>query len=447
MANKRSASQTRRLNRRVTHRLGRPLVRITRFLGALLLVAITSVAAAQTAVNANPARSSASGLAAALQATLQHHPALKGKQAEVKALSGLLDSAKAGRYPSLSGQAQTLETGENSGTLRLRQPLWAFGRIDAAIDQAQAQSSAEQLLLLQVQRELIEQTAVAYARIQSLNRRLSIAELNTQEHQRLLQRIEARQQGQLASVADVRLASSRMIRAQGDQQRLQGELDAALTELRRLTQIEVAVEPDLTVAPLRLPHDADIQRLARAKHADLLVKRAQAEVARWNVKNVRLADAPTLYFQVDQELLDTPTGTDRTRAGLVFEARTEGLGFATRGRASSAEARYQAALFDRDASRNDIRRRLDTLLLNRSLQQRLRDSQQAAVAAVEDTLASFIRQYDSGRKSWVEVLNTQREVTDVRQQLAQIDNEWHTATLRIAALIGELDPLAGIASE
>ncbi len=415
-------------------------------LSSLFISMMASVGLARSLEHSPTEPSSAEGLSVALQATMQHHPAVKGKQAELKAQSGLLDSAKAGRYPNLSGQAQTLESGENTGSLRVRQPLWAFGRIDASIDQAQAQSAAEQSLLLQVQRDLIEQAAVAYTRIQSLIAKLAIAELNVQEHQRLLQRIETRQRGQLASVADVRLASSRMIRAQGDHQRLQGERDAALTELRRLTQVEVPVDSPLSASPLSLPTEVEIQRLATARHADLLVKRAQLEVAKWTVTNVQLADAPTLFFQVDQELLDTPGGVDRTHAGLVFEARTDGFGFATRGRANSAQARYQAAMFDRDSTHNDLRRRLETLLLNRSLQQRLQASQREAVIAVEETLASFIRQYDSGRKSWVEVLNTQREVTEVRQQLVQINNEWHTTTLRIAALIGELDQSAGIES-
>ncbi|MFT6916930.1 MAG: adhesin transport system outer membrane protein [Motiliproteus sp.] len=441
-------------------RTERGLLFITRSLGFVVLSLIGTASLAAQPANGQAEISAAErvdavlqsqaanrGLGAALKATMRNHPALKGKQAEVNAQSGLVDSAEAGRYPSLSSQIQTLDTGANTATLRLRQPLWAFGRIDTAIDQAEAESVAEQTLLLQVQRELIEQTAVAYAAIQSLSSRLAIAELNVEEHERLHERIETRQEGQLASEADVSLASSRLIRAQGDLYRLQGEMDAALTELLRLTQIVVSIEPVVADEQLRLPGDTEALRLALDRNADLLVKRAQVEVARWTVENTRLADTPTLYFQIDQDVLDKTSGVDRTRVGLVLEASTQGLGFATRGRTKSVEQRYEAALFDRDATGNEIRSQLDTLLLNRALQKRLRMSQQAAVTAVEETLASFVRQYDSGRKSWMDVLNTQREVTEVRQQLAQIDNTWQTITLRIAALIGELDHLAGITSQ
>ncbi|MFT5721736.1 MAG: adhesin transport system outer membrane protein [Motiliproteus sp.] len=438
-------------NRTEVHRTQRGLLLITRSLRFVALSLVGTVClAAQPAASSLTDTSAAikgKGLTVTLQATMRYHPAVKGKQAEMSAQDSLLDSAKAGRYPSLNGQLQTLETGANTAALRLRQPLWAFGRIDTAIDQAQAESVAEETLLLQVQRQLIEQAAVAYAAVQSLTSRLVIAELNVEEHQLLHERIETRQKGQLASEADVSLASSRLIRAQGDLYRLQGERDAAFTELRRLTQIAVSVEPVLEAEQLRVPADGEALRLTMTRNADLLVKRAQVEVARWLVENARLADAPTLYFQIDQDVLDKSSGVDRTRVGLVFEASTEGLGFATRGRSRSVELRYEAAVFDLDSTRNEIRSQLDTLLLNRALQQRLKTSQQAAVTAVEETLASFVRQYDSGRKSWMDVLNTQREVTEVRQQLAQIDNAWQTVTLRIAALTGELDHLAGIAAQ
>lgn len=384
------------------------------------------------------------GLSAAIQATMRYHPAIKGKQAELDASNSLVSSAKAGRYPDLSGQAQTLNNGENTGTLRLRQPLWAFGRIDSAIDQAQAQTVVEHQQFLKVKRELIEDVAVAYAQVRGLTVRVHISENNVQAHERLRQQIEARQQGQLASVADVRLATSRLLRAQGDYQRLMGERETALTQLQRLTQIEVSTELRLLDEQLILPPDIQVQRLAMANNVDVLVKQAQAKVAHWNIKNTQLADAPTLYFQIDQEILDSPHGRDRTQASLVFEARTEGIGFTSRGRSKSARSRYQAAKFDVDSAKNDVRRKLDILLLSRSLQRRLRVSQTSAVAAVEDTLASFIRQYQSGRKSWLDVLNTQREVTQMKQQLALINHEWNTSTLRIAVLIGGFDHLAGV---
>jgi adhesin transport system outer membrane protein len=83
-------------------------------------------------------------------------------------------------------------------------------------------------------------------------------------------------------------------------------------------------------------------------------------------------------------------------------------------------------------------------MLDRNVQAQLKRSQVEAVEAVEGTMASFMRQYQSGRKTWVDVLNTQRELTELRYQLARIETDWLILSLRVAALIGHLDQLAGI---
>lgn len=115
----------------------------------------------------------ADGLQAALQAALTLHPAISGKQSQIKAREYSADAARAQRYPSLTAQAQQYSgdnrdatTGDDLSTpmtLRARQPVWAFGRIDKSIAFADADTDVERVDLLRVQRQLLEQTAVAYA--------------------------------------------------------------------------------------------------------------------------------------------------------------------------------------------------------------------------------------------------------------------------------------------
>jgi adhesin transport system outer membrane protein len=57
---------------------------------------------------------------------------------------------------------------------------------------------------------------------------------------------------------------------------------------------------------------------------------------------------------------------------------------------------------------------------------------------------SFLRQYETGRKSLVEVLNTQRDLTETRLLFSQIKSEWLTLSLKLAAITGSLDELAGL---
>jgi adhesin transport system outer membrane protein len=388
------------------------------------------------------------GLAQALQATMNNHPAIHGNRAELNGVQYAIDTAEAGRYPSLNAQAGNVSDDNGQATLRLDQPVWAFGKIDASIDYANANYEAQKVGLLQLQRQLIEDTASAYAKIEGIKQRELVALANIEEHQNLYQRIERRQKGQLASQSDVRLAYSRLMQAKSQQQTLHGELLVAENDLLALTQIMVstsmAVDPEFTLLPCCAP----LEQLIVDQSADMLFKQQQLAVVRKELRQEELASTPTVYFRAEHDVgQKTYDSVDRTRVGLVIEGNLNGMGFAAIGRVNSAKSRLKAAQFDINNTANDVRRRANTLLLNRSLQMDLLTSQQLTVEAISATRESFLRQYDTGRKSWIELLNTQREFTEERLQLAQIQNDVLILSLRLATLTGSLDLAAGIQND
>ncbi len=384
------------------------------------------------------------GLAAALRATMTHNPMLKGKQAEVEVQQYGVSSAKARRYPTLSAQGSNFNDGYDQATLRVEQPIWAFGKIDSAIELAESGVYVEQWHLLDIQRQLLEETAVSYAKIAGIKQRMRVAQSNIGAHQDYYQRIARRQKGQLSSEADMRLAYSRLLQAQTQLQSIQGELSVAQTELQALTQVPVATEVAVDPLLAQLPSYADVQRLAVEQAANIRLKRQNLQVARLELKTEKLSVLPTIYFSVETDLLDNVSGNDDLRAGLTFQSSLEGLGLVARGRVKGAESRLAAAQYDLDSSVIDIRRRVDALMLNRQVQEGLINAQQQVEEAMQQTLASFLRQYETGRKSWLELLNTQRELNTLQLQLAQSRNDWLILSLRVASLTGVLDQLAGL---
>jgi len=386
------------------------------------------------------------GLAAALEASVRNHPAVKGKLAELAAQGYQLDAAKANRYPTFSGQIRKQNGGEEYGSVLLRQPLWAFGKIDTPIAQQKAQQKVELMGLLQVQRQLLEQTAAAYAQIRGIGQQLQVADENIIELQNLYQRIVRRQTGQLASEADVRMAFSRLTQAQSQRERIVGELQVARAQLRALTLVEVDTSVPVAQLLSALPGRATVEQMARKNHADIRFKQERIQVSKLNVKLEKISSTPTLYAEVARDFLDSSV-TDETRVGISFEGSLNGAGLGIVGRVKSASAQVDAARQDLWSTRNDVELRIDSLLTNLSLQTRLQRSQQISVDAVQETKESYLRQYDSGRKSWLEVLNIQRELTEQRLQLVQANSDWQILSLRVAALIGLLDARAGIATE
>ena len=241
---------------------------------------------------ANPGAEAPAGLAAALQAAVTHHPAVKAKRAEVDAKGHAIGTARAGRFPTLSGRANRQDDDVDQGTILLSQPLWTFGKINTAIKQAQADFDAEVWALRQVERTLIEDTAAAYSKVAGIRQRAEVADANTAQHARLHQRIKRRHQGKLASEADVRLAHSRLIQARAQEERIEGELQITLAELQALTQIRVDTDRAIDPVHAELPSAPEVEALALVSSAAVRNKRMALEVVRLDIKKEEIASLP-----------------------------------------------------------------------------------------------------------------------------------------------------------
>lgn len=395
----------------------------------------------------------AGGLGAALQATVRNHPAVAGQEAQVEARRYAADGARSQRYPTLSAEAaqyagndRSVLSGENlshPAVLRLRQPIWAFGRIDNSIAAANAGVSTERADLLRVRRQLLEDTAIAYAEVRGRRERIDIARENVARHEALLAQIERRVEGQLASSADALLAATRLAQARAALEHAITDWDVAREDLAGLTQVPVSAEEPVPADLLELGGSADLIERAMADSAEIRLKEEQLGQADAEVDRARTSYMPTIYLQADK-FYDQPGLTDDSQVSVVFEASLDGLGFAARGRTGEAVAGRMAASQDLATARVELRRELQRLQSSRELQDELIDLQTRALADLESLLDSYQRQYESGSKSWLDLMNMQREAFEQRRQLVQARNDWVIYSLQLLARVGGLDHLAGI---
>lgn len=401
------------------------------------------------AVAAQPA---ANGLSAALAATLQNHPALRTKAAEVEAKGYGVDAVRAQRYPSLSGQLRQMSGATTSvdaagSTLRLRQPIWAFGRIDDAINSAQTDLIVEQTDQLRLQRQYIENSATAYARTWAAHRRLALSETNVGVHEELHAQIRRREVGQLASLSDVRLAGARLAQAIAQRERHASELRVALDDLRALTLTEIEASQPVDVSLLPVRRLSELEYLVQYYAADAQLKERAIERARAQVEQVRTSSMPTVYAQAEKPLGATSNMSSVTRYGIVLEASLDGAGFALRGRIAESLARVRAAEDELLTIRNELLRSLRSSWNARESAAVLRRNQVESLADLAALLESYQRQYAAGTKQWMDVLNIQRELAEQQQLAIQTESDWLVQSLRIAALTADLDEMAGLARE
>ncbi len=395
----------------------------------------------------------ADGLGDALRATLRHHPAVAGQQAQVQASRYAVDGARSQRYPTLTAQVQRVQGGDrsvlsgdnlsNPAVLRLRQPIWAFGRISSSIASANAKVNTEREDLLRVRRRLLENTAVAYVEVRGSRERIDIAERNVAELQDMHAQILRRVEGQLASTADARLAATRLAQARAQLQRFVSESEIARDDLTRLTQVPISADQPVPASLLELPESTDLIASVLEQSAEIRLKREQVNQAEADLAQARSADWPTIYLQAER-FNDQAGLRDDSQISVVLEASLEGLGFAARGRRGEADSRRMAAVQDLATVELELRRELERLQRSRQLQRELIDLQTPSLLDLESLLASYQRQYEAGSKSWLDVLNIQRELFEQRQLLVRAQNDWQIYSLQLLARIGGIDDLANL---
>jgi adhesin transport system outer membrane protein len=387
------------------------------------------------------------GLALAIHAATHLNPQVRTKIELVESLGYRVDEAKTGQLPTLSLIGQSNASNYNHGLFRIQQPLWAFGRIEGTIELASKQLIAGKASLLQIRRQLIEDTAATYANLYGGRIRLAIAEQNVVEHEKLLALISRRMAGGIASEADTLLARSRLAQARASREQLAGQITKAKSDLDALTIRSI---PALQAAPdefLRLPPTSELQAFAQENEAGVLQKMADLSVAEGGARQRRLELLPTISFRHERDVASNlPVGSpiSPVRSGIYLESALEGAGLAGWTRLKGEDAKIRAAQQELETARNDARRKVAGYFINLESLHAVRVSQEETTLATETTLTSFLRQYDAGRKTWIDVLNTQKELADYRLSLEQTRISELELVLRLAAITGALDAPAQI---
>ncbi len=387
------------------------------------------------------------GIVIALKNTLKKNPRILAELDKINALERTLTSEKLQRLPAITLQAETEGNNDSEALIRLAQPLWVGGRIDNAITKSEIQLNLALAELLRVQRGLMEEAAATYVNILGLKNRILAAETNIKEHQRFLNLTTRRARGNVSSQADVHLAQSRLSQAHLLNEDLKGQLERAKTDLYALTLTQTEVDEPVPPSLVDLPGHAEVEAAvvlvsARLAKANLEIKNANIDVALSKSEIM-----PRLYGRLEQELYNRGSAAKQnldTTLALVLEGSIQGAGFSSWQQVKSAKERVKASRMLLNAEHDDIRRISRSQLSDRDMFNQLVELNQSLVLSTAQTLASYVRQYKVGKKSWLDLLNIQQEHARSRITLEQVKSSLQQVQLRLAVQMGMLDVLSGI---
>jgi adhesin transport system outer membrane protein len=375
-----------------------------------------------------------------LKAAANEHPSVLQAQSQYQSAGYELESAKWARFPSITSQAMAPNSQTQSVT-KVEQPLWTGGRITAQIRVGEANEMAAQYAVRDAQANAMVQVSSVFFDFLRMQQRIEVAEQNVKEHRRLADLIGRRVASEVSPLADDVLANARLQQAITEKIQIQKALESARLNLLQWTNLQVGkVKAPQSVVFVRNQDDQEFVR----KSFDFSGQRNKL------IQQVESA-ASQLDVVKAQALPSVVAGVQHIWGGLVPYNQLHNSAYVSLqfqpGAGLSALSNRNAAAMKKDAAQQEL------LALERNLQSQVMsvltdiDSSQAQLEPAKallvgsiEVVASYMRQYQVGRRSWVEVLNAQREMTQAAYNLIDLKVSLQQSQVRLLLLTGDVTP-------
>jgi adhesin transport system outer membrane protein len=381
-----------------------------------------------------------------IAASLESHPSIRAQQAQLQASESEITLAQQQFLPTFSlswEKAQTnspmdsaYASGRPVALARLQQPLWTGGRLTASLDKARAQNRLAMAQLGEAQWQLSLRVVQAYGewwaaqqKTQALNDSLAV-------HAELKRQISHRAQEGASAQGEVTLSTARLEQTRAELQNTRMQTAVALAKLQQLSHqpLETQHLQSSTTPPPAINTQAEdalyaqavnhaptLQRL-QAQQAILSHEREEKEAARW----------PEVYVRAEhQSGSPYTTQTFSTNRMFVGLSASTGAGLSLIQQMEILQQREKALEADIAAAHLSLQEQISTdVQWLRTSQDRLA-SLAAHAQANQAINEAYARQFNAGRKTWIDVMNAARELTQAHLQLSDAQATALTSAWRL----------------
>lgn len=373
----------------------------------------------------------------------QTHPLMQAARLEAQA--GVIDvsAIERQRWPALSAVLES-NTGNTTSrptqSLRVQQNLWDGGLVASRVSEAENQVVIGQFKVQLQQRQLFLQITNAWQTLLAAHARVRVAEKTLDRLQGFKVQMQRRVDAEASSSIDLVLANSRQLQTQVELDAAQRNLKVALLKLEQLSG-EVNLRQRLpTVASFPSLRSAApfVEQLQQTDWNASAASAPAVQIARSDVisaqNRLRIKEAerwPQLYVRVDQPLGHPTLNANHSAVIFAGMSYTPGAGFANvveaqalATRVAKSEQSVVAAMKDiQETLQNDREEFLNAYAQISALEK--------SVSGSGMVLASFERQFQANRKTWLDLLNQVRELAQNEYALVDAQASLVGARLRL----------------
>lgn len=380
-----------------------------------------------------------------LDRTVEEHPLIRSAKAEVAAGELDVTAAQRRRWPSISVVAES-NSGNLSSTpsraLQVQQNLWDGGRVTAQVEAAEATVVKGDARTVWQKQRLALQVVAAWQALLSARDRIRLSEQTLERLQAYETQMRRRVSVNASPAIDLELVLSRTRQVEVDLASARSGLRVAARRLEELAGVQglatrVGELPEWPA--VQVVRDAatpflssDIDELALGSPSVQLA-RSDAKIVAAELDAKRAELWPTVYVRVHQPLGTAGQAStyDRNASAFLGLSYTPGAGFSTAVEADAIRIRLEAVDHAVDAANREER---EALTADReefvSSHSRIA-ALESAVNGSQEVLNSYSRQFTAGRKTWIDLLNAVRELSQNQFALADAQGDMTSALYRL----------------
>lgn len=382
-----------------------------------------------------------------IQSAVASHPALQSQQRLLESARADVSTARQQFLPTPSVGVEKINStptdvlyrgNANLQTYRLQQPLWTGGRLTAGLEKAQAQAEAAEAGVSDAAIQLSLRAVQAWSEWYSATLKLTAVNASVQTHQRLIQQVKRRVDEGAAAPAELVLTKGRLAQTVSTQQAIVTQVRAARLKVSQLMGLTIKEDATPQESLKFEPENLALLETQALDHAPVLRKlQAQQQAQKAEIRERKADLMPEIYLRVEHQrsqydsAVMSSVGVNRAYFGLSSRF---GAGLSNITQQESLNKRLESIEADTEAVKRNLSEQIQTdYEMWSSLKTRIPELE-LAMQATRKTAEAWDRQFLAGRKSWMEVMNTARELMQAELELVDAQASFVNAKWRLSIL-------------
>lgn len=358
---------------------------------------------------------------------IETHPLVGSARAEQQATTEGINAAKLNLLPTPSISTSYGDEDDIISEIGVRQPLWTGGQLTANVNQAIFDDKAATENIYSQQNQVAKTTieawqtyinAVAQQRVY-LDTLSQLRSFEAMMQRRVKQGVSAR--------IELDLVTNRILQETNSYEAALEQQHIAEARLQQITGRPLPPGTEHTVPELSVLVDqvkraaAGYEKMAFNEasfyNPDVVKEMFQVESAKQEVKAQNATKFPTVYAEYKYTYdHDTKEDDGQFFVGLSYDP---GAGFSNFALTRASEARVNSLIQNKEAAQREVMEEIQVQYQQFASARSRELSLVSAVAGSQIVVDSYQRQFIAGRKSWLEVLNSVRELSDYQISLVQ----------------------------